>query len=128
MKKAGCPDKKQSQGKSFQVAIRGLWVLAGSERNFRIHLAFAVLALTLCVLLGVTAAEWIYVIILIAMVLSAEAVNTCLEYCCNLVSPDYHPLVRNIKDIAAGMVLLNAIISVVVGGIIFTPYIYKLFL
>lgn len=119
--------KKQSQLQSFRVAFQGLAVLAKNERNFRIHLVFTFLVLGLSALLGVSVVEWLVVILLIAMVLSAEAINTCLEYLCDLVSPDYHPLVKKIKDIAAGMVLLNAIIAVVAGCIIFIPYLIRFF-
>jgi len=123
MEKSNRSEKKQTLLQSFKVAFAGLADLAKNERNFRIHLVFAFLALLLCLLLGVSSMEWIVVIILIVFVLSAEAVNTCFETLCDLVSPEYHPQVKKIKDISAGMVLLGAIASVVIAGIIFLPYI-----
>ncbi len=120
------PFKKQSRLGSFGAAFRGLKILFLNEKNFRIHSVFALLAVAACAFLQVTATEWLIVLILIALVLSAEAINTCFEYLCDLVSPGYHPLVARIKDIAAGMVLFMAIIAVITGCIIFIPYIWLL--
>ena len=120
--------KKQSQIQSFKVAFNGIKLLICEERNFQIHLFFAVLAIAACFFFGVTKSEWVTVLILIVLVLSAEAVNTCIEYLCNLVSPDYHPLVKKIKDISAGMVLMLAIVSVIVGCIMFVPYLLNWFI
>ena len=119
--------KRQSQIQSFKVAFNGIKLLACEERNFQIHLFFTIVAIALCFFFGVTKNEWITVLMLIVLVLSAEAVNTCIEYICDLVSPDYHPLVKKIKDISAGMVLLFAILSVVIGCIIFIPYLINYF-
>ena len=114
--------RRQSQVQSFKAAFNGIKLLIGEERNFRIHLFFAVLAIVSCFFLGVTKIEWIVVLLLVVLVLSAEAVNTCIEYICDLVSPDYHPLVKKIKDVSAGMVLMLAIMSVIIGCIVFVPY------
>jgi len=119
--------KKQSQVQSFKAAFNGIKLLVCEERNFRIHLFFAILAIASCVFFGVTKSEWITVLILIVLVLSAEAVNTCIESICDLVSPDYHPLVKKIKDIAAGMVLIFALVAVIIGCILFIPYLFNSF-
>lgn len=121
------PYKKQTQMQSFKMAFHGLAVLIKNERNFRIHLVLAFLVLAASALLGVSTTDWILVLLLIGVVLSAEAINTCVEYICDLVSPEYHPLVKKIKDIAAGVVVLNAIIAVVGGCVIFIPYLIRLF-
>jgi len=119
--------RKQSQIQSFKTAFNGIKLLMCEERNFQIHLFFTVLAIASCFFFGVTKSEWITVLILIVLVLSAEAVNTCIECICNLVSPDYHPLVKKIKDISAGMVLMFAILSVIIGCILFIPYLLNWF-
>ncbi|MDR0799640.1 MAG: diacylglycerol kinase family protein [Dysgonamonadaceae bacterium] len=118
--------QKQSQIQSFRVAFEGIGLLIREQLHFRIHLIFAAFALIACGFFQVTRNEWIAVLILIALVLATEAANTCLEYLCDLVSPGYHPLVKKIKDMAAGMVLLSAIIAVVAGCLIFIPYIIQL--
>jgi diacylglycerol kinase (ATP) len=56
------------------------------------------------------------------MVLAAEGFNTAIERLVNLVSPDYHPIAGDVKDVAAGAVLICAIAAAIIGGIIFIPY------
>ena len=123
--KQGTP-KEQSQIKSFAVAFIGLKVIFMNERNFRIHLVIGLLALLACFIFGVTANEWIAVLILIAIILCAEALNTSIEYLCDYITPEFQPMIKNIKDVAAGAVLLCAIVAVIIGCIIFIPYIKAL--
>jgi len=70
--------------------------------------------------------EWIVVLLCICAVLGLEMINSALEHLCNLVQRDYHPLVKKIKDVSAGAVLIASIISVVIGFIIFIPKIFAL--
>ncbi len=115
--------KKQSRLKSFAVAFHGLKIIFVNERNFRMHLCLGLLAVLACIFFKVTVNEWIAVLLLIAIILSTEALNTCIEYVCDYISPEYHPMIKKIKDVAAGAVLLCAIIAIIVGCIIFIPYI-----
>jgi diacylglycerol kinase len=118
--------KKQSQIQSFKVAFNGIRILVCEHLHFQIHLLFTVLAITSCAFFQVSKGEWITVLLLIVLVLSAEALNSCLEYICDLVSPSYHPLVKKIKDISAGMVLMLAIAAIIIGCVIFIPYVLEL--
>ncbi len=118
--------KKQTLFRSFKYASEGIYSLLLKERNFRIHLAVSVVALACCFFFQVDKYEWIAVVLLIAVVLSMEAINTSIEYLCDIVSPEYHPVVKTIKDIAAAAVFMSAIISVIVGCMIFVPYFYYL--
>ena len=77
-------------------------------------------------LLDIASAELAIILIMIAMVLSAEIFNSAIENLVNFVSPEYHPLAGKIKDLAAGAVLVIAIVSVVVGLLIFIPYFLRL--
>jgi diacylglycerol kinase len=115
--------KKQTRIQSFKAAFNGIGILIREERNFRIHLLFTVLAIGSSAFFQVTKSEWITVLLLIALVLSAEAVNSCIEYLCDWISPEYHPMVKKIKDVSAGMVLMFAIAALITGCIIFIPYI-----
>jgi diacylglycerol kinase (ATP) len=56
------------------------------------------------------------------MVLAAEAFNTAIERLVNLVAPDYHPIAGDVKDVAAGAVLICAIVAAIIGMIVFLPY------
>lgn len=118
---------RQTRLKSFKVAFEGIKTLFCNEINFRIHIVVMSIAITLCLAFEVSAYEWIAVLILIGSVLGAEAFNTCIEYICNFISPEYHVMIKKIKDIAAAAVLMASIIAVIVGCIIFIPYIKALF-
>ena len=112
---------------SFTVAFHGFWTLICNERNFRLHLFASVLVITCCFFFEVTKSDWLVILLLIGLVLSVEALNTAIEYVCDLIVPEYHPMVKKIKDVAAAAVLLTAFIAVIIGGIIFFPYILELF-
>ncbi|MDR3061433.1 MAG: diacylglycerol kinase family protein [Dysgonamonadaceae bacterium] len=118
--------KKQSRLKSFAVAFRGLKIIFVGERNFRIQLLLGLFAVIACFFFQVTTSEWIVVLLLIAVILSTEALNTCIEYICDYISPEYHHMIKKIKDVAAGAVLLCVIIAVVITCIIFIPYIHNM--
>ena len=113
---------RQAWLQSFAAAFAGLKVLFSNERNFRVHLLIGIAAVIACVVFHVTLMEWVVVLLLIAVVLSAEAFNTSIEYLCDIISPNYHPLIKKIKDIAAGAVLICAVIAAVIGCVIFIPY------
>ena len=113
--------------KSFGYAIRGLWYVMRTQRNFHIHLLVAACVTGAGIFFGLSTIEWLAIVITIFMVLSAEAFNTAVEKLVDLISPEYNKLAGLVKDIAAGAVLLTAIMSVIVGLIIFLPRIIRLF-
>jgi diacylglycerol kinase (ATP) len=113
--------------RSFQHALRGIAELLGTQHNAWIH-ALATLAVVIFGwALGVSALEWCALVLAMMVVWVAEALNTAFEYLCDVVSPDYHPLVGKAKDIAAGAVLMSAIGAAMVGLIIFLPRLSHLF-
>jgi len=113
---------------SFRYAFAGLAYTFRTQRNFRIHIAIAILAALLGLVLGLSWVEWAVVVVLVVVVLSAEMVNTMVEALVDLVTPEYHPLAKVAKDVAAGVVLLSAIGAVLVGVLIFLPKIVALLL
>ncbi|MFC4558849.1 diacylglycerol kinase family protein [Virgibacillus kekensis] len=116
--------KKRSIGFSF--AWNGLKEVTRTERNFRIHVIVAVLVVAAGLLSQLNRLEWAIIILTIGLVLVAEITNTAVEKMMDYVKPDIHPLAKTIKDIAAGAVLLAAIIAVIVGLTIFGPIAYNL--
>ena len=106
---------------SFRYAFAGLAYCFRTQRNFRIHIAFAIGATLVGLFLGLTWVEWAVLVGIFVLVLSAEMVNTMIEALVDLVTLEYHPLAKIAKDVAAGVVLLTAIGAVVVGLIIFGP-------
>lgn len=107
--------------RSVSHAVAGLKMAFSTERHVRIHGAFALLAIILGAFLSLSASEWLWILLWIALVIGAELFNTALEALTNLASPDYHPLAKKAKDIAAGAVLLCVIFAVASGLIIFVP-------
>lgn len=107
--------------RSFPHAIRGLRDLIHRQHNARIHAAATVAALALGWLSRLTRQEWGILVLAIAAVWAAEAFNTALESLADAVHPERHPLVGRAKDAAAAAVLVAAIASVIVGGLLFLP-------
>jgi len=112
---------------SFGYAFRGLWYVLRTQRNARIHVSIAILAILLGIVLHISAVEFAMVFVAITGVFIAEMFNTVFELCIDLASPDYHPLAKIAKDVAAGAVLLSAMLSIIIGLFIFVPHIWELF-
>ena len=93
----------------------------------RIHLVAAVLACVAGFYFNITSVEWIVIILCIVLVISFELLNTAIEELCNMIHPEQHPVIKKVKDIAAGAVLVAAIGSVIAGLIIFLPKLISLF-
>lgn len=99
----------------FSFAGQGIVSAFTSERNLRIHTCVGVLALVLAAILHVRLWGWVAILICIALVIFAELFNTAIEAVVNLASPGYNKLAKRAKDIAAGAVLVLAVISVIIG-------------
>lgn len=106
-------------GRSFRCALRGIACCIKEERNLRIHLAAAGGVLGLGGICRLPAGEWALLILLIALVLCAELVNSAVERAVDLACSGYHALARDAKDIAAGAVLVTAAAAVVIGLLLF---------
>jgi len=105
--------------RSFSCAIRGLFHSISRERNMKIHLLAAVVAIGIGFILDVSRIEWAILILSIFMVLSAETINSAIEEAVDLITKDHHPLAGIAKDLAAGGVLLTAINAVIIAILIF---------
>jgi diacylglycerol kinase len=110
--------------KSVQFAWRGIVYAVRTERHMRAHLVAAILVALGAVWLGVTMLEWIALLLVIAIVLVAELLNTALEVLVDLASPARKPRAMIIKDLAAGAVLTASLIAVMVGVTILLPYLW----
>lgn len=113
---------------SFAYAFAGLGYLLRTQRNARIHVLLGACAVALGVLVRLERCEWLVLVLTITLVLAGEGLNTALEVTVNLVTCDYHPLARIAKDVAAGAVLLCALASIIIGGIIFWPHLWPIVL
>ena len=112
--------------RSFGYAGRGIRIVFGTEANMKIHFVISILIIISGFIFSISLTEWILCLLCFGLVIGAEMVNTALENLVNLVSPDYHPLAGKVKDIAAGAVLICAILSAIIGLMIFLPKIWQL--
>ena len=106
---------------AFMCAGQGIRYAFSSQRNLKIHLAFAVAAVALGFLLDIAQAGWLAVVLSIVSVMSLEVLNTAVESVVDLVSPEWNILAKRAKDCAAGAVYIAAFGSVVVACIVYIP-------
>ena len=112
--------------RSFKYAFVGIWTMLKSQQNAWIH-AFATVAVVLAgFIYSISPAEWCWLVLAIIAVWMAEALNTAIEFLADVASPEFHPLVKKAKDVAAGAVLISAIGALIIGIIIIGPYVLKL--
>ena len=119
---------RQTFAQALSNAARGLRYGVRCERNVRIDCCFAVLALVLAAIFRVSPEQWLAIVICIAVVVAFELVNTAVETLTDLASPQFHPLAGRAKDCAAAACLVVSDCALVVGMIIFVPYVVHLFL
>jgi diacylglycerol kinase (ATP) len=115
-----------SRLESFRCAFRGVGTLLASQHNARIHLLATVCACSLGLLIGISRLEWCAIVVAIAMVWMAEALNTAFEFLYDVAPPEFHPLIQKAKDVAAAAVLLSAAGAAVIGLIVFIPHLLRI--
>lgn len=118
--------KKQKKSIGFTYAWNGLVELWKTEKNFKIHSIACIIVIIISFLLQLSAFEWAIIFLTIGTVFIMETFNTVVERMIDYIKPDIHPTAKYIKDVAAGGVLIAAIISVIVGILIFLPKIIAL--
>ena len=111
----------QKRIKSFGYAFQGIAKLVKKEHNAWIHCAITICVIPAGFIFNLSTTEWISIIIIIGAVFSAEAINSAIEAISDLVSPEYNESIKQTKDLAAGAVLIMAIVAVIIGLIIFIP-------
>jgi len=112
--------------RSFYHATCGILRMIRCQHNAWIHAATTVAVVVAALLFRISSTDWCYIILAMSIVWTAEALNTAFEFLADAASPEFHPLVRDAKDVAAGAVLLTAGAAVVIGSIVFWPYVEKL--
>lgn len=120
-------NKRSPLYKSFGYAFQGIWAVIRRERNIRIHLSVMTLVIIAGCIFHISVTEWCICMILFALVISLEMVNTAIEACVDLVTEEKKPGAKLAKDAAAGAVLVSAIFAAVIGLVIFIPKAAALF-
>lgn len=118
--------KHRTFGQSLISATAGIVYGWRCERNMKVHIAAALLAILTGLILKIDRPGWGLLFITIFMVIIAEMINTAVEKTIDLVTADYHPLAKTAKNVAAGAVLLSALNALIMAIIIFGPYILKI--
>ncbi len=112
--------------KSFVYAFEGVKYTTRTQRNMRVHLILAVLAVGAGIWLRISPLEFALIFVAIMNVIVAEMFNTVAEACVDLTTHEFNPLAKIAKDVAAGAVLLNAALSVCIGLFVFVPHLVAL--
>jgi diacylglycerol kinase len=111
---------------SFAVAISGIGFALRTQSHMRFHAFAGLIACLLGLIVSLEPLEWAIILLAIAVVISAEMINTAVEQAVNLASPDIHPIAKVAKDVAAGAVLVAAAISAIIGLLILGPPLWHL--
>lgn len=121
--------KKHSLLVSIRLAFLGILLAVKKERNLKLHLVVAALVVLFGATVGLTKAEWLSIIFIIFAVFAAETFNSAVEGICDILKEKLnlgYEETKAIRDISAGAVLLLAIASVILGLVIFLPYLLPL--
>lgn len=113
------PSRPSSLGK----ALKGLGFVLKRQHNAWLHLTATVLVILLASFLQVRLEDWRWLIVVMAMVWTAEAFNTAIAYVSSVVPPDYAEAAGRARDIAAGAVLVCVIAAIVTGFLTMWPYV-----
>ncbi len=111
---------------SFRYALHGIRYLLKNEQNAWVHIGAFLLVILVGILFKISKAEWCLILIVSGLVFASEAFNTSVEKLVDYISPEFSKPAKTIKDLAAGGVLLTAIVAVITGLLIFLPKIEAL--
>lgn len=116
--------KRKKLRNSFKYAFEGIVEAYKAEQNLKIHFFIMTLVIIAGFIFKISAMEWMVCLLLFAIVISLELVNTAIETTVDIAMPEINEKAKYAKDIAAGAVLFSAIISVIIGLIIFLPKVF----
>ncbi|MFH1997710.1 MAG: diacylglycerol kinase, partial [Patescibacteria group bacterium] len=109
--------------KSFKYAFYGLYKIFRAEQNIRIQITIGFFVVLLGWYFKINRFEWIILILIISLVILMEIINSVIERTADILKPRIHTYAREIKDIMAAAVMIASIIAVIIGLIIFLPYV-----
>jgi len=112
--------------RSVLFALQGMRQFFSRDRNAKIQIVIGMTAIILGFTVSLSAFQWLLVLFCIGLVISLEMINSAIERYCDLVTTEFHPGIKTIKDVAAGAVLMASIMSLVIGLIIFIPALVQL--
>jgi diacylglycerol kinase len=108
----------------FKHSFRGISLAIISENNLRIHIVAAIIVVVISYIVKLNMLEWAVIILCIGLVIGLELINTAIEYLADAFTSEYNEKIKNVKDVAAGAVLISAIASTAVAGLILLPKLF----
>lgn len=111
----------ESRARSFRYAFSGWWFVIRTQRNAWIHAVVSLGVITLSFWLDLDRRDWAIILLTIALVWTAEFINTALEAVVDLTSPEIHQMAKVGKDVGAAAVLIAAGAAVGIGLLILGP-------
>ena len=118
-------DEIYDRAKSFQYAFEGWWYVIRTQHNAWIHALVTVVIVVMALWLRIPRVEWAILILTFMAVWMAEFMNTALEAIVDMTSPEFHPMAKVAKDVAAAAVLLGAVGAVIIGLLILGPPLWQ---
>ncbi len=112
--------------KAFDFAFSGLRAAFKSELNLQLQLIIAVIVVAAGFYFSISKQEWIAILFCIALVIALELFNSATEKLCDLYTKEHNQKIKYIKDVCAGAVLFAAMVAVIIGCLVFWPYLVKL--
>ena len=119
------PDFIQSRLRAFRYAFSGWWYVIRTQRNAWIHALVSILVVLACAWIGLTAEDWALIILAMALVWTAEFLNTALEAVVDLASPSENNLAKVGKDVGAAGVLIASLSAAIIGILIIGPPLWE---
>ncbi len=113
---------------AVKYVFKGIWILATTEDSIKAQCFIGLFVIILGFVFNISAIEWMIQLTIIGLVLVAEALNTAVEKIADFIHPEFHSKIGIIKDVAAGAAGFAAIISIIIGCIIYIPKINTLLL
>ena len=106
---------------AFKYAFNGIFRTVRNERNIKIHILAVIVVVVMGIIYRINTIEWIICLLLFGLVISSELINSAVEHTVDLCTKEKNELAKFAKDAAAGAVLVNAIISIIIACIIWIP-------
>ncbi len=110
--------------KSFKYAILGAYKLITTEHSIMVQFSTGVLVTMLGFVFDISKTEWLFQTFAIGLVLAIEGLNTAVEKIADFIHPDFNEKIGFIKDIAAGAVTFAVVSALIIGLIIYVPYVF----
>lgn len=119
------PFRLSARLRSFRYAGAGLRTLLRTQHNAWIHAAATLLVIAAGAYFRLAASEWLWLVLAMTLVWTAEAFNTALELLADAVTRERQPLIGEAKDVAAGAVLISALGALIIGGLVLGPHLLQ---